>query len=110
MPTCPVCDKQVDADGAAFEHHVNAHFDVPAEGGAAQGGGGDQAVDDDDGIEYVGQRYVNHLNELVCSHSSAAKNSCFVCGANLDSLSEAAANAHVSDCLGKWSCDNLIGR
>ncbi|OXG77798.1 hypothetical protein C349_05048 [Cryptococcus neoformans var. grubii Br795] len=26
MPICPVCDTSVDADQAAFEHHVNNHF------------------------------------------------------------------------------------
>ncbi|WVQ73078.1 hypothetical protein IAR50_002641 [Cryptococcus sp. DSM 104548] len=31
MPPCPVCEQDVDADEAAFEHHVNAHFDTPAE-------------------------------------------------------------------------------
>ncbi|EAL19277.1 hypothetical protein CNBH3760 [Cryptococcus deneoformans B-3501A] len=26
MPICPVCDSSIDADQAAFEHHVNNHF------------------------------------------------------------------------------------
>lgn len=31
MPTCPVCDEQVNADEAAFTRHVNAHFDEEEE-------------------------------------------------------------------------------
>lgn len=27
MPACPVCEEVVDADEAAFTHHVNSHFD-----------------------------------------------------------------------------------
>lgn len=50
MPICPVCDTSVDADQAAFEHHVNNHFVesartssmrglMPSEGGMNRGHG-----------------------------------------------------------------------
>ncbi|ODO10183.1 hypothetical protein I350_02412 [Cryptococcus amylolentus CBS 6273] len=30
MSSCPVCDQTINADQAAFEHHINSHFDNPS--------------------------------------------------------------------------------
>lgn len=109
MPTCPVCERVINADDTAFEHHVNAHFD----GSAAQDqhGGGDgnfllsPPVPSDDEVEFLGHRYAAQLSMSHSAHStpSTPESRCFVCATDLSSLSETARNAHVSDCLG-WSC------
>lgn len=56
MPTCPVCEQNVDADELAFEHHVNAHFDEPetSKTGARRLSNG--ADGSDDSIEYIGSK------------------------------------------------------
>lgn len=40
MPVCPVCDADIDADDAAFAHHVNSHFEeqLPDNGTASRDG------------------------------------------------------------------------
>lgn len=50
MPTCPVCDQEVDADQVAFEHHVNAHFEDGGHDPVAATGS-----DDRGDVELIGQ-------------------------------------------------------
>lgn len=58
MPTCPVCDQNVDADEVAFEHHVNAHFDAPETSAA-----GARRLSDDS-IEYIGSKCAERSSSI----------------------------------------------
>ena len=100
MVACPVCQENVHADEAAFNHHVNSHF----EGG---GGGGESSrrPHPPSPPSKRSQPSVDHTgSRLETEDTRSMETECFICGYPLAGLQANEKQTHVNGCLGRFVC------
>jgi len=92
MAICPVCEELIEAEDAALQFHVNAHFDNRQSEGA--GRKGMSGWEEEKSVIRQGDTGLKRPAE------TGEARECPICDYPLDLLTEVQAQTHVMGCLG----------
>ena len=105
MPRCPLCDEDIHADEAAFNHHVNQHLDEGNVGSSVSQPVVNGFACVNSAAEH-GHGYPNGPSKaseagLLPESADDDEAECPVCGYPLVGVSEVERQRHINACLGE---------